>query len=350
MLLTLATKPGWKNFFFLLLLWYAGITVYGLLSNTPDSMLYRYGFYSKFSWPNFVLTYLLAIWVIPYGLKSNKPGKHILLVLLSLAGYCFIRYLNNQYWNPEYYLGYTVKDKASAMPAWNIIKMETLRGLQFVFIAYAYRLLLERVIFLRDRKELEKAKLEAELSALRYQLNPHFLFNSINSIYYLAMRKSDRTPDALLKLADILRYVLNQNDEWISIDKELEYVSHMIGFEKIRFPEGRFDLNVDIVPSRKHMLIPTMLLTPFVENAFKHGDPASAENPVTIRLSITDDLLSYTVTNPIDTSNADPGKRNGLGLENLRRRLNIIYGDRYLIEVKEIDNCYLAKLEVNLYK
>jgi hypothetical protein len=349
-MIKLATKPGWKNFFFLLLLWYAGITVYGSLSNSPDSMLYRYAFYTKFSWPNFVLTYVLAIWVIPYGLKADKPMKHILLVVLSILGYCLIRYLNNSYWNPDYYVGYTAKNETYAMSLWHILKMETLRGLQFVFIAYAYRLLLERVIFLRDKKELEKAKLEAELSALRYQLNPHFLFNSINSIYYLSMKKSDRTPDALLKLADILRYVLTQDEEWISIDKELEYISHMISFEKIRFPEGQFNLNVEIAPSGKHMLIPTMLLTPFVENAFKHGDPASRENPVNIRLNITDESLSYTVVNPVDTSNSDPDRKNGIGLENLRRRLNIIYKDKYHMEVKEIDNYFFAKLDINLRK
>lgn len=228
-----------------------------------------------------------------------------------------------------------------------IISMETIKGLQFTFIAYTYRFAFDWVIIDRKKRNLENEKLKAELSLLRHQINPHFLFNIINDIYYLALIKSEKTAEAMLKLSDLLRYILYEKEEWVPLEKEINYLKEFIHLHKIRFPNNvvNFELkNADLIHNQ---VIPPMLLSTFVENAFKHGAPGTNENPIKISIGISLGALHYKVTNPID-KNIVKDKTSGIGIPNLEKRLNLLFPKKHELSYSNNDEHFEAKLEIQL--
>jgi LytS/YehU family sensor histidine kinase len=268
--------------------------------------------------------------------------------MAALAVFILIRYLNNLFWLKEYYISYGPNNNKYQQKFLEITMIEAFRGIQFIFIAFSYRLVLDRTIMEKNKRELEKAKLKSELATLRFQLNPHFLFNAFNSLYSMALKKSDSTADALLKLSDMFRYVLQQNEELVHISNEVEHIERLISFEKIRFPESCVILHVDIAPSQRNLMMPPLLLATFVENAFKHGDPGTEDSPISVRLIVTDKKLSYTVINNVSFSNPEGEHRDSFGLSNLRRRLDILFPDNFTLEYTQMENHFFAKMEVNL--
>lgn len=212
-------------------------------------------------------------------------------------------------------------------------------------IGYAYA----RDWLVKDRRtrELEKEKIQAELTLLRYQLNPHFLFNTINDIYYLSIIKSDKTPDALLKLSSLLRYILDAKEDWVLLEKELDYLNQFINLHKFRFPDEVIVLDVQIDANISQLHIAPLLLITFVENAFKHGEPGTKEKPVVIYISVEGRHLSYKVTNFISRSNSKPVP-SGIGIPNLQRRLTLLCPNTHTLSLNTIDDVYIAQLQMDL--
>jgi len=182
---------------------------------------------------------------------------------------------------------------------------------------------------------------------LRYQINPHFLFNTINDIYYLALIKSEKTPEAMLKLSDLLRYILYEKGEWVALEKEINYLKEFIHLHKIRFPENV--VNIELVNPEliQNQEIPPMLLSTFVENAFKHGAPGSNENPIKILIGISLGALHYKVTNAIDKI-ITKDKTTGIGILNLEKRLNLLLPNKYKLSYSKNDEHFEAELEIQL--
>jgi LytS/YehU family sensor histidine kinase len=164
----------------------------------------------------------------------------------------------------------------------------------------------------------------------------------------MALKKSDSTPAALLKLADIFRYVLQEKSEMVTLEKEMDHVKHLISFEKIRFPDSVINFQCELEPANKWLQVPPLMLTAYVENAFKHGDPGTEERPVSIHLKIVNNKLFYSVINPVGTSHTEPEVESGIGLVNLGKRMSILYGSRCLMECESMGEFYSAKLEIDL--
>ncbi len=348
-MLSLATKPTWKNFIFSLSLWYLFISLFSLVNTTPVPISYWYTFYSKFSWPNFLLVYIIAIWIIPYAFHSREIVKLAFLNVLVLAVYIFIRYINNLWWDPDYYTAFDKNGVKYLMSLKDIISTEVIKGIQFLVIGYAYRLILDRIKLEHDKLELEKSKLNSELASLRFQLNPHFLFNALNNIIFLQMNKSGHTLDALFKLSEILRYVLDEKNGNVPLSKELQHIKNLISFEKIRYPDGPINEDFQIEKGMEEYPIPPLLLATFIENAFKHGMQGTKDAPIVFRLLINRDYLEYQVTNPSRNPNSGKADREGTGLENLKKRLRLIYPERHKMETNYQDGFYCAKLTINLF-
>lgn len=343
-------KPGWKNFLLSLLIWYAGVTLYMFLGTSSTSFWERYIFYTKYSWPNFLLCYLIIIWLIPQFLLKKKYGLLILFNLVLLAAYIGVRYINNINNIQDYYSYYISTKTGSTLyyhKTYEIISGEIFKGLQFIFIAYAYRFIFDWVIIERVKKKLENEKLKADLALLRYQLNPHFLFNTINDIYYLALIKSEKTADALLKLSDLLRYVLHEKEDWVSLEKEIKHLKQFVELHHFRFPDDVVKMNIENGTSLTTYQIPPLLLTTFVENAFKHGEPGTEEKPVLITISVHDHTLLYKVTNSI-CKNLSKDETSGIGRPNLEKRLNLLYPGKHKISFIQENETYIAQLELQL--
>jgi sensor histidine kinase YesM len=203
--------------------------------------------------------------------------------------------------------------------------------------------------FVKERAALvlEKEKAQAELSLLRNQLNPHFLFNTINNIYYLALIQSTKTADALLKLSDLLRYVLDEKSDKVSLDKEYQYLLKFIELHRLRFPKDQINLELGQEERFTSYQIPPMLLLTFVENAFKHGESGTETEPVILKLSIEGNKLNYSVRNKI-AKGISKDQNNGIGIPNLIKRLQILYPNQHKISMKESEDYYLAELEIAL--
>lgn len=186
---------------------------------------------------------------------------------------------------------------------------------------------------------------EAELKFLRSQVNPHFLFNTLNNIYSLVYEKSAKAPDAVLKLADLMRYVLYEKKEKVPLQKEWDYILNFVELQKLRF-----DYPVAIVTSSSANIgqyeIAPHLLIAFVENAFKHGDFRKGDTPLSIILSVADNEITFSVSNKTGAVNKDT--MDGIGLENVKRRLELVYPGKHRLQVQQPDSRYEIVLQLTL--
>ncbi|PWK78039.1 histidine kinase [Mucilaginibacter oryzae] len=198
----------------------------------------------------------------------------------------------------------------------------------------------------RNREQaLQKEKLVTELAFLRSQVNPHFLFNTINDIYALAYQKSEQAPEALLKLSELLRYMLREGaDDFMPLQSEIDYLHNLIELQRIG-AKGNAYINFEIEGYVGAQKVASLLFVAFVENAFKHGVLNNAATPVNIRILATNDRIDFTVSNKISNSQKD--KAGGIGLNNVKRRLELLYPGRHKLAVTANDH-YIAHLQLQL--
>ena len=207
---------------------------------------------------------------------------------------------------------------------------------------YDYRKLKE------DAQQLRIQKQEAELNYLKSQTNPHFLFNTLNNIYSLARDKSDLTPESILRLSKILRFMLYETGgEYIAIEQELKVMTDYIALEKLRYDESlRVNFNHDLEDMKQS--IPPLLMIPLVENAFKHGVSETRNHPfIEIHLSVRARQLQFVVKNSAELASTDDRVKESIGLTNLRRQLQLLYTD-YNLSVHHRESIFTATLKINL--
>jgi sensor histidine kinase YesM len=196
---------------------------------------------------------------------------------------------------------------------------------------------------------LEKEKLDAELKALINQVNPHFLFNSLNVLYSLAMNKKAETPDAIIRLADILRYVIyDSNRETVTLNSETELLNNYLRLQRYRIDKNAHIEFITEVTDGE-ILISPMLLLPLVENSFKHGiKGGTGDTFIRLRLSQHKNLIYFTIENNKGISAEERGQKSGgVGLENIRSRLQLIYPDNHTFDVKDDGLTFRVELKIN---
>lgn len=197
----------------------------------------------------------------------------------------------------------------------------------------------------KENKQLREEKISAELSFLKSQINPHFLFNVLNYLYALAIPLSDKLGNAIIRLSHLMRYMLGgKEDALVPLQKELDYIHNYIEIYRMLF-EDRFYVNFDTKGDVDSFFIAPLLLIPFVENAFKHGIMNDPQQPVSIQLSVIDGKLCFSVHNKI--SNHQKDHSSGIGLFNVRRRLELIYPDHHELKVSSTNNFFDVQLQLN---
>lgn len=208
-------------------------------------------------------------------------------------------------------------------------------GIAFYFIRYSYYKEMQQ-------KELLLQSRQSELSFLRSQINPHFLFNSLNNIYSLAYQRSERVLPAISGLSDLLRYMLYDTTEKVPLEKEAEYIRKYIELQKLRF-EQPVQANLHISGDTESVMIPPLLLIPFVENAFKHGEFANASGLL---------MNIYTIKNKLHVhcynkkGKQQKDSSGGIGLENVRRRLSLLYPGKHVLLIDEKSDSFAINLEL----
>lgn len=223
-------------------------------------------------------------------------------------------------------------------------------GLIALGISTSVRIANELVKNEKQRKELENQTLKSELSFLKSQVNPHFLFNTLNNIYSLSLSRSEQTPEAIMKLSQLLRYMLYETDDKnVSLDKEVAHVEDYISLQRMRLTD-----QVEVTLEKKGNLatkhIEPLLLIPFVENAFKHGIHAKYPSFVKISIAVEGDVLLFNVVNSVipNAAQQPKDKNSGIGLNNVEKRLNLLYPDRFALDIKADEKVYTVSLKINL--
>jgi len=206
-----------------------------------------------------------------------------------------------------------------------------------------YRDGIEQQLF---NKEMQTKQLQAELNLLKSQVNPHFLFNTLNNLYSLTLEKSDKAPEIVLKLAEIMRYLLDSSKTEITdLEKECHFLSNYLALEKIRLNDKaviKFEVKGDI----KGVKIPPMLLIPFVENCFKHGNIGNLHVYICVEVE-ENNLYFYAENNKSTTENAFIEK-SGIGMENIHRRLDLLFEDSYSLEIEDKQGRFVVNLHIDM--
>lgn len=283
------------------------------------------------------------LWLYPKLFRKKQYLKWAICILLLLLFGLALRYTVEEIIYPAYLgfrnyhegttLIYYAKDGFFFLSPW-------------IIFSTVFGLVEDWTKMKNDKQALEQQNTQAELALLKSQLNPHFLFNTLNSIYSLAYQKSDKAPDAILKLSEVMRYMLyDSEDKVVLLEKELQYLHSFVDLQKARFKENIY---VDLLVEGRvtNQLIMPVLLIAFVENAFKHGVLSDPSDPVLIHVIVEGNHLQLNVQNRINHQLKD--QTGGIGLPNIRRRLELLYPGRHTLNIKENDTHYICELSLQL--
>jgi LytS/YehU family sensor histidine kinase len=219
-------------------------------------------------------------------------------------------------------------------------------------IGSTYGLLLEFIDFESKREERFSEQLKSELSFLRSQISPHFIFNILNSIVYLIRTKADKqAEDVTIRLSSLMRYMLYDSDQrMVPLERELEYLRNYIDLQRMRF-DGDVAIDFQIDGVMRACTIEPMLLIPFVENAFKHG-VSFVQNPtINVNFSIDNGHLNFRVENQIgQLKDESKEASSGIGMKNVLRRLELLYPGKHHIDVTNTGEIFRVVLEISLHQ
>lgn len=311
----------------------------------------RIGWINKAGWEHFILELVIrngllacsVYLVIGLALPRFTSGRHVGLGLVWLA-VALVIYVGGKNAHDLYYYEYVSGDSSRV----NFFD-NTYYNLSIVlfYLGFACTLYLSKQWYLQreQMRQIELEKLNTELEYLRAQINPHFLFNSINTIYFQIDKQNNAARETLEKFSDMLRYQLYEcAGNTIAVEKEIQYIKNYITLQKLRL--GR-QYTVELLIDQKltGYLIPPLLLIPFIENAFKHVSHSTDRvNEIKFELTKSETALRFTASNTTDgQTSTEPG---GIGLKNVTRRLDLLYGSQYLLNIRQQPGVFMVTLEI----
>ena len=199
----------------------------------------------------------------------------------------------------------------------------------------------------QHRKETENEKLNTELSFLKSQVNPHFFFNTLNNIYSLAIVRSEKTAPAVMKLSSIMRYILSETEQnLVPLQNEIDFLHNYIDLQQVRLTE-KVTVDFTIEGNTGELLIAPLIFIPFVENAFKYGVSTKEKSSIVIHIKSEGNNIHFTSSNFIVQSENNLMENTGIGINNVKRRLALLYADKHQLAVSEQNGYYLVTLNIN---
>ncbi|MBX2944324.1 MAG: histidine kinase [Cyclobacteriaceae bacterium] len=286
--------------------------------------------------------YFTLIVIVPRFTRKKNLMVNLGLMVLTLAGYVAGKNAHD-----VYLYGVVLNNPGQLQFFYN-----TLYNLSIVifYLTFAVTLYLSKQWYLQQTllRKIELEKLNTELEYLKAQINPHFLFNSINTIYFLIDKQNKEARETLAAFSDMLRYQLYEcNGADIPIEKEISYLKNYIDLQRLRKGDNH-QIAFRYSPDVKNFTIAPLLLIPFVENAFKHVSHFTDKpNTIDIDLDKKDNSFYLNITNTIDDKKA-PTEDSGIGLRNVKRRLELLYPGRYTLLINKTPEQFEVKLELNL--
>jgi len=278
----------------------------------------------------------------PVLIRMKFKPLSILSIILLIGLILIIRLpLGFAYW--KYVVQLPEKDLAiESIWIWNELRMTIIMGFYSVLI----RFMIDWFDSQKLKDELINQRQSSELALLRSQVNPHFLFNTLNNIYSLVYKKSDEAPSAIMKLSRIMRYMLyDSNSDIVPLEKEIDYLRSFIELQELRINQAGY-VEFKIEGSTENRTIAPMLLIPFVENAFKHGGKNHSPG-IIIHLNCTQSQISFEVRNykkkNLMARNDEIG---GIGLQNIKRRLDLLYHGKHTLVIEDSQEMFAIKLDI----
>ena len=288
--------------------------------------------------------YLHVYYTIPRLLYRKKYPAFGLSLLVGILVGAFLRALLAMYMSAHIFA------PGRDQPPFSLVFFNSLLNISvWVICILAARLVIEKMRFRKYVDALEKEKTRNELDFLKAQFNPHFLFNSINSIYGQIDKTNPTARHMLLTFSEMLRYQLYEcNTEQISIDKEISYIRNYVALQQTRKEEDLV-VNLKICNEVRGFTIAPMLFIAFIENAFKYAsNNEGQENKVEISMNKEDDLLLFETFNTKEKNHAGPTKHQGIGIANVKRRLELLYPGKYELCTQDEDHSFLVRLKIQL--
>ena len=281
------------------------------------------------------LFYANAYFLYPRFFNKKTWWLYLLLIAVIIACSYYLKLFFLKWHDPSFEVS-PLNDRILFFPP-----------IPFLIASTIFRIIANRVLFERMEKERKAERLASELKFLRSQISPHFLFNVITNMVSLARQKSDLLEPFLLKLADLLRYMLYESgEEKFLVSKEILYLESYIELQQLRFE----DIQVirEIKNENADCYMEPMLLIPFVENAFKHG-PGMIDDPfIKIRLEVKGNHLFFSVVNNYNKQHVSKDKNSGIGLSNVKNRLGLLYPEKYKLIIEDDGNMYNVQLNIEL--
>ncbi|MGM9477446.1 sensor histidine kinase [Pedobacter sp. GSP4] len=314
---------------------YGGVLINGTTFN-------RIAFSISMNFIQLIEFYICYLWVYPKFLKKNKVPQLIGGILLTMAVFISLRYVIEE----VIYLKWLgIHNYSDGVTLWGYVSDNIYWSIAYIVVPAAVYGIQQSFKSEQVNRKLKEEVVKAELSFLKSQINPHFLYNTLNYVYSLAIPVSDKLANAVLRLSDLMRYTLNDSpDGKVALDKEVEYLESYVALFKMRFePKFYVDFITEGIADQK---IASLILIPFVENAFKHGVVNDETQPVRIKLKVQHKRLSFEVSNKI--SHAQKDHSSGVGMVNIHRRLDLIYPEKHELLISNNGNTYKSTLILNL--
>ncbi|MDD3723083.1 MAG: sensor histidine kinase [Lutibacter sp.] len=294
--------------------------------------------------------------LVPRLLLNKKIGLYAFVSMVFIASFVFL-YQNilpsipfmSGFGNQQELLNF--ENGNGVIKSKNMFLVSFIQGI-VIFLLFAISLSIKLSIEWYKSEKIKNLiktqKINAELSFLKTQLNPHFLFNTLNSIYSLANKKSDDTTVAIITLSELMRYMIYEtNKEFVTLQNEIDYIKNFISLQNLRLKDssgvrfnvrGKLDYNIE-----------PLLLISFIENAFKYGTDYTGKTNINIEIKVEDDFLSLKASNYISLKEKN-NHSSGIGIENIKNRLNILYPNSHTLNIEESDKLFKVELLLKLKK
>ncbi|WP_412987333.1 sensor histidine kinase [Pontimicrobium sp. IMCC45349] len=317
-------------FIWITILLIIAIQLYIDRKTVPFTFLYRIGL-------NIIFFYINYLVLVPKLLLKKRIGLFILstILLLVIANIVSLNILPP----PEHFFDFRRNRIIKSMPSVFLLML--------LFIGTAIRIYEEWKKNDNNKKEIEAQKNLSELEALKRQINPHFLFNSLNSIYSLTTKKSNDAPEAVITLSELMRYMLYQaDDEFVLLQQELTYIENYIKLQRLRIVNNE-SVKVNIRGNVTTQKIRPLLFISLIENAFKYGTDYKGNTEVKIVIFVQENELQFICSNLIGSMKVD-AENSGIGLKNTKERLQLLYPDKHTLIVNEDNDRYVVNLTLKL--
>ena len=306
-----------------------------------------------------VFYYLNTLFLIPKFLVKEKWFLYILSIIVCLLIFLYVprqiatliaepepfnpqnrEFIRNPAFQGKSRIGTAVRKRPVADP------YNTVLFLLIFTVGTCFSVIQRWLKTEQTRKETENEKLNTELSFLKSQVNPHFFFNTLNNIYSLAIVRSEKTAPAVMKLSSIMRYILTETQrDLVPLSNEVDFIHNFIDLQKVRLTD-KVTLNFTTEGGTDNLLVAPLLFIPFVENAFKYGVSTKEASTINIEIRTEGNTIHFNAVNYIVASENNLMENTGIGINNVKRRLELMYPGKHKLVTSDKDNHYTVHLEI----